>query len=216
MKMRLPYMPVTAPTPSSSSTSDPSTTAAYAQLSARRAPNPLLALDRVLLHSPPVASGWSSFLGAIRQETSLPADIRELCICRVAILNGAAYEWEHHAPILKGEGNLSEEALNEVKERKAWRGWETAVGEDDEDGEEKEKENRDLEGRLSERQRAVLAYADAMTIGVKVSDDIFARLKKSFDDRETVEITATVAAYNCVSRFLVALDVGEMSEKEKK
>jgi len=62
----------------------------------------------------------------------------------------------------------------------------------------------------------VLAYADAMTIGVKVSDDIFAWLRKLFDDRETVEITATVAAYNCVSRFLVALDVGEMSEKEKK
>ena len=211
--MRLPYMPATAPTPSSSSsTSDPSTAAAYAQLSARRAPNPLLALDRALLHSPPVASGWSSFLKAIRQETSLPADIRELCICRVAILNGAAYEWDHHAPILKGEGKLSEEALEEVKERKAWRGWETALGADDEDGEEK----RELEGRLSERQKAVLAYADAMTIGVKVSDDIFARLRKSFDDRETVEITATVAAYNCVSRFLVALDVGEMSEKEKK
>jgi hypothetical protein len=28
-------------------------------------------------------------------------------------------------------------------------------------------------------------------------------------DREVVELTATVAAYNCVSRFLVALDVGE-------
>lgn len=211
MNMRLPYMPATPPTPSSSSTSDPSTTAAYVQLSARRAPNPLLALDRALLHSPPVASGWSSFLGAIRQETSLPADIRELCICRVAILNGAAYEWEHHAPILKSEGKLSEEALEEVKERKAWRGWENAVGDN---GEEKEKGQ--VEGRLSERQKAVLAYADAMTIGIKVSDEIFAWLRRLFDDREIVEITATVAAYNCVSRFLVALDVGEMSEKERK
>ena len=82
------------------------------------------------------------------------------------------------------------------------------------DGEEKEK--GEMEGRLSERQRAVLAYADAMTIGIKVSDEIFAWIRRLFDDRETVEITATVAAYNCVSRFLVALDVGEMSEKEKK
>ena len=207
--MRLPYMPATPPTPSSSSTSDPSTTTAYAELSARRAPNPLLALDRALLHSPPVASGWSSFGRAIRQQTSLSADIRELCICRIAILNGAAYEWEHHVPILKSEGKLSDDALEEVKERKAWRGWENAVGEDG-------KEKGEVEGRLSERQRAVLAYADAMTISIKVSDDIFAWLRKLFDDREIVEITATVAAYNCVSRFLVALDVGEMSEKEKK
>ena len=210
-KMRLPYMPATAPTTSSSSMSDPSTTAAYEQLSARRAPNPLLALDRALLHSPPVASGWSSFLGAIRQQTSLPTDIRELCICRVAVLNGATYEWEHHAPILKSEGKLSEEALEDVKERKAWQGWENAWGKD-----ETGREEGDVGGALSERQRAVLAYADAMTIGIKVSDEIFALLRRSFDDRETVEITATVAAYNCVSRFLVALDVGEMSEKETK
>ena len=204
-------MPATPPTTSSASTSDPSTTAAYEQLSARRAPNPLLALDRALLHSPPVASGWSSFLGAIRQQTSLPADIRELCICRVAVLNGATYEWEHHAPILKDEGKLSQEALEHVKERKAWQGWENAWGKN-----ETGREDGEVGRALSDKQRAVLAYADAMTIGIKVSDEIFAWLRRSFDDREIVEITATVAAYNCVSRFLVALDVGEMSEKEKK
>ena len=204
-------MPATPPTTSSASTSDPSTTAAYEQLSARRAPNPLLALDRALLHSPPVASGWSSFLGAIRQQTSLPADIRELCICRVAVLNGATYEWEHHAPILKDEGKLSEEALEEVKERKAWQGWDSAWGKN-----ETGREEGEVGRALSDKQRAVLAYADAMTIGIKVSDEIFAWIRRSFDDREIVEITATVAAYNCVSRFLVALDVGEMSEKETK
>ena len=204
-------MPATPPTTSSASTSDPSTTAAYEQLSARRAPNPLLALDRALLHSSPVASGWSSFLGAIRQQTSLPADIRELCICRVAVLNGATYEWEHHAPILKDEGKLSEEALEEVKERKAWQGWESAWGKN-----ETGREEGEVGRALSDKQRAVLAYADAMTIGIKVSDEIFAWIRRSFDDREIVEITATVAAYNCVSRFLVALDVGEMSEKETK
>lgn len=48
-----------------------------------------------------------------------------------------------------------------------------------------------------------------MTIGVSVPDEVFAELKKHFSEQEVVEITATVAAYNCVSRFLVALDVGE-------
>lgn len=68
---------------------------------------------------------------------------------------------------------------------------------------------------MSERHRAVLAYCDAMTIGVKVSAENFARLRRVVAEQEVVEITATVAAYNCVSRFLVALDVGEMSERDE-
>lgn len=204
--MRLPYMPPTPP-PSSC----PSTTAAYTQLSARRSPNPLLQLDLALLHSPPVATGWSSFLGSIRTQTSIPADVRELCICRVAVLNGADYEWEHHVPILR-EAGVGERAVEEVKGRKAWRGW---IGEDAEVVAEEEDISHDDHGGLSEEQRAVLAYTDAMTIGVKVSDEIFGELKKRFSERDVVEITATVAGYNCVSRFLVALDVGEMGERNK-
>jgi alkylhydroperoxidase family enzyme len=48
-----------------------------------------------------------------------------------------------------------------------------------------------------------------MTLDVRVPDDVFGELKKHFSEREVVEITATVGAYNCVSRVLVALDVGE-------
>jgi len=112
------------------------------------------------------------------------------------VLNSAPYEWEHHAPILESEGGLSEEALEEVKKRKAWQGWED-VGE-----------------LFGEKQRAVLAYTDAMTIGIKVRDEVFAGLMEHFVEKEAVEVTATVAAYNCVSRFLVALDVGEANETE--
>ena len=204
--MRLPYVPNNPP-PSS----DAPTSAAYAQLSARRSPNPLLQLDLTLLHSPLVASGWSSFLGSIRTQTTLSADIRELCICRVAVLNGADYEWDHHVPILQ-EAGVAERAVAEIKNRKAWRGW---TVEDVDSVAEEGGTQRDDCGGLNELQRAVLAYTDAMTIGVKVSDDIFTPLKRLIDDRHVVEITATVAAYNCVSRFLVALDVGEMSEKKQ-
>ncbi|KAL9131750.1 MAG: hypothetical protein Q9175_006685 [Cornicularia normoerica] len=205
--MRLAYVTPYPPSPS-----DPSTTAAYAQLSSRRSPKPLQQLDLTLLHSPRVASGWSSFLGSIRTQTNLPADVRELCICRVAVLNGAEYEWEHHVPILRDAG-VEERAVEEIQSRKAWRGW---IGEDANAVAEEEDTQHDDYGGLNEKQRAVLAYTDAMTIGVKVSDDIFGELKNRFDERDAVEITATVAAYNCVNRFLVALDVGEMGEKKKK
>jgi alkylhydroperoxidase family enzyme len=53
-----------------------------------------------------------------------------------------------------------------------------------------------------------------MTLNVTVPDAVFMRLKDFFKEREVVEITATVAAYNCVSRFLVALDVGERNAQE--
>lgn len=210
--MRLPYAPVTAPPETASPNPqypEPSVAEAYAQLSARRAPEELQPLDLALLHSPSVAVGWSSFLGTIRTRTSLPADVRELCICRVAVLNGAAYEWEQHAPILQSKGGLSEEALEEVKQRRAWQGWDDTVGEKGSDSSDAE-----MAG-LNKRQRAVLAYCDAMTISVKVSEEIFATLRSVFAEKEVIEITATVAAYNCVSRFLVALDIGEMSAKNE-
>ena len=55
-------------------------------------------LDQVLLHSPPIAGGWNLLFGSIRRQTSLSADIREIAICRVALLNNTQYEWSYHTP----------------------------------------------------------------------------------------------------------------------
>ena len=58
-----------------------------------------------------------------------------------------------------------------------------------------------------------------MTLHVSVPGEVFAGLQKHFNEQEVVEITSTVAAYNCVSRFFVALNVAgttaqNASEKE--
>lgn len=66
---------------------------------------------------------------------------------------------------------------------------------------------------LSQAQGVVLKYTDAMTRTVSVPDGVFQALREEFNEREVVEITATAAAYNCVSRFLVALDVGEKNRQ---
>jgi alkylhydroperoxidase family enzyme len=175
--MRVPYVPNPPPT------NTPEEAAIVARVEARRKPRPLQPLDLALLHSPPVADGWNSFLGAVRTQTSLGDDIRELAISRVAVCNRAWYEWTHHAP-LAVKGGVSETALEAVK--------------------------RDVLGErpaeLNERQWAVLVFTDEMTRNVQVKDETFALLKSLFSDQEVVEITATVACYNCVSRFLVALD----------
>ncbi|KAJ5444222.1 uncharacterized protein N7458_008094 [Penicillium daleae] len=182
--MRLPYVPDPPPT------STPEEARILSNVQARRAPNPLLPLDLALLHSFPVTDGWNSFIGAIRTRTSLSTVVRELAICRVAVINGALFEWEQHAPLLT-QGGLSDEALNVIGDA------ETDFA-------------SDLAQRtLSREQRAVVRYTDAMTRTVTVPDEVFGELKECFSDKDVVEITATVAAYNCVSRFLVALDVGE-------
>jgi alkylhydroperoxidase family enzyme len=74
--------------------------------------------------------------------------------------------------------------------------------------------NQVNEGIQSEALAAVLSYTDAMTLNVRVPEDVFAKVKEHFSEREVVEITATIAAYNCVSRFLVALDVGERNAQK--
>ncbi|KAI0836748.1 AhpD-like protein [Hypoxylon sp. FL0890] len=191
--MRLPY------TPNPPTLSSPEDQAIVSRIAARRAPRPLQPLDLALLHAPPVADGWNSFLGAVRTRTMLDARVRELAICRVAVCNGAWYEWMHHAPLAVAAG-VSEEAMGWVKR-------EDLVNGDGKGEEEARKEAESL--GLGEREWAVLRYADEMTRNVEVSDGTFAALRKVCGEREVVEVTATVAAYNCVSRFLVALDVGE-------
>lgn len=46
-----------------------------------------------------------------------------------------------------------------------------------------------------------------MTRDVKVPDALMARIQQHFDPKGVVEIVATIAAYNMVSRLLVALNV---------
>lgn len=163
--MRLPYVDATDP----NAFTTPEEHAVVDRVRARRAPRPLQPLDLTLLHSPAVADGWNSFLGAVRTKTSLADDVREIAICRVAVCNEAWYEWAHHAPLAKA-GGVSDDGMKILEESV-------------------------LSGKnagLTEKQWAVVHYTDAMTKDVAVKDDIFSELKKHFSDQEVVEITATV------------------------
>jgi len=59
-----------------------------------------------------------------------------------------------------------------------------------------------------EAERVALEYADCMTIsGREVSDDLFARLRRFYDDDALVELTAIIAWENASSKFNRALRV---------
>lgn len=60
----------------------------------------------------------------------------------------------------------------------------------------------------NEAERVALEYADAMTLsGREVSDELFARLRKSYDDDALVELTAIIAWENASSKFNRALRI---------
>lgn len=59
-----------------------------------------------------------------------------------------------------------------------------------------------------DRERTALAYADAMTrTGEEISDELFERLRRHFDEDQIVELTAIIAWENSSSKFNHALGV---------
>lgn len=141
----------------------------------------VLHLYQMLLHSPPLAEGWLAFLTAVRQKLALPADLRELVIMRVAHLNGAPYEAAQHVPHALRAG-LTQPQLDALAD------WAASP-------------------HYTAQQRAVLALCDAITRDIHFPDELLAAVQSELGERQTVELVATVAAYNMVSRFLEALGI---------
>ena len=149
----------------------------------------LINLDKALLWSEPLARGWNVYLKAVRTDLSTSPKLRELGICTVALLTGAAYEYKHHAPDFLAAGGTQAEldALNSVVKADA----------------------RDTAAHpaLGAVEQLVIQYAAQMTLDVKVADEVFNALRQHFDTTQLVELTSAIATYNMVARFLVALGV---------
>ncbi len=62
-------------------------------MQARRPNGELIGIDRVLLKSVPLATGWNELLSRVRADFSLELIYLELIMLRVAVLNGAQFEW---------------------------------------------------------------------------------------------------------------------------
>ncbi len=142
----------------------------------------VLHLYQMLMHSPPLAEGWLGFMTQVRQKLALSGALRELVIMRIAHLNGAPYEADQHAPIALKEG-LSPAQLDALAD------WRAAPA------------------RYTPQQRDVLALCDAMTRDVHVDAAVVEAARGHLGERQLVELVATIASYNMVSRFLEALQI---------
>jgi alkylhydroperoxidase family enzyme len=152
---------------------------------ARRGGN-LLNLDRMLLHSPSFANGWNAFLREVRTGLELPPRLRELAMCVVAVLNGAEYEFHHHAPeFIKAGG--TEKQVEALRQPDA---------------------SLHDAALFDAAERAAIRLTIEMTREVQVSDAAFSAVGAALgNDRLVVELVGVIATYNMVSRFLVALGV---------
>jgi AhpD family alkylhydroperoxidase len=142
-------------------------------------------LYQALLNSPPIADGWEQMLSAVRNRNSLPADVRELVILRVAILNRAPYEFEAHVPHARAAGasDAAIEAMRQLPQAP--------------------------DAPLNAAQRVAVRLADAMTRTIDVPDALYEEVRAQFGTQQSqLDLVATIAAYNRVSRLLVALQIG--------
>lgn len=141
-------------------------------------------LYQVLLNSPPIARGWEQMLSAVRNRNSLPAGLRELVILRVAVLNRAPYEFDAHVPHALAAG-VPQAAIKTTRVI-------PLAG----------------DAPLSLTERVAVQLTDSMTRDIEVPDPLFAKVRTHFDAQAQIDLVATIAAYNMVSRFLVALQIG--------
>jgi len=107
----------------------------------RRGGTPLN-LGRWLLHGARQAREWNSLMCAIRGQTRVDGELRELVILRVGVLYRAPYEFALHAPVALAEGAPQAQ----VDAARDWQG----------------------SAMFDARSRDVLTYADAVTLQVQV------------------------------------------------
>ncbi len=146
----------------------------------------LLNLDRMLLYSPPFATGWNNFLSTVRNDLDIPAKLRELAICVIAILNEAEYEFiQHAAEFLKAGGTEDQlAALQQI-------------------------DHPDSNSLLfNPQENAIIQLSMEMTRTVQVNETTMTAVKNVLqNDQHLVEIIGVIATYNMVSRYLVALGI---------
>lgn len=142
----------------------------------------LINVYKLLLHSPALAATWFAHNNAVRWKTELEGRLREMVIIRVGHVLRVPYIVRQHVPNLALPEGLS---LEECEALEAW----------------------EASALFSEPERAVLGYADAMTRDVAVANEVFARVRTFFSERQIVDLTILIGTYNMHARVVQALEI---------
>ena len=134
-----------------------------------------------LANAPVVADAVLTMAMALRKQTALDRQLRELAVLTVGHTLQAEYEIAHHhnSAVKVGVGAAKLAGL-------------------------REESRADL---YSEAELAVIDYARAVTLTGKADDVLWARVAKVLPLQEQVELVVTVAWYNAVVRMILPLEI---------
>lgn len=142
----------------------------------------LINIYRLMLHSPALANSWFNLNSAVRYQTEVDGQNREIAVIRIAILNGVEYVLRAHGPAYALKEGLTPQQVDALTD------WNAST-------------------LFTDKQRALLAYVDAMTRDIEVPDEVFDAVRKHFSERQTVELTMLIGTYNMLTRVLKALKI---------
>jgi AhpD family alkylhydroperoxidase len=151
--------------------------------SARRMYGRSLEPSRVIAHHKTLLAGFGAIsVASDRLSHAVPEPIKNLAMLRTAQLIGCEWCLDFGSYLARQSG------IEEAKLRELSR-WREADA-------------------FDERERLVLEYADAMTrTPAEVTDELFARLREHFDERQMVELTIAISLENLYSRTNWALGI---------
>jgi 4-carboxymuconolactone decarboxylase len=142
----------------------------------------LINVYKLLLHTPALAASWLDLISTARFKTALDGRLREIVIIRVGYLNRTDYVVKQHVPVLSVPEGVSKQESDALAD---WR----------------------ASNFFDARERAALAYADAMTRDIDVPDSVFDALRPHFSEQQIVELTVLIGIYNMHTRVFTALRI---------
>jgi AhpD family alkylhydroperoxidase len=125
--------------------------------------------------------GWLRFAGRLMPRGTLPRRDTELVILRVAHLRSCEYELVHHKRLGRRAG-LSDEELTRVAEGSSTPGW-------------------------TDRDRALLAAAEALHRDGDMDDATWSALRDHLDEREAIELCMLAGHYEMLATVIAALRI---------
>ncbi len=143
----------------------------------------LIPVYGLLLNSPELALSWMQFLNAVRWKIKLSARLREMVILRVALHNKSEYVIDVHRKNFTESDGLSHDECDALLKKKL------------------------PQSSFSHEELSVIAYVDQLTLKANVDDEVFAGVKAHLSDRQLVELSVLIGAYNMHTRVMSALRI---------
>lgn len=154
-----------------------------------------LNISKLLAHSPATVNHWSKIAGAHFKDLELSSKNRELVILLSTAKFRSTYEWTHHSTVSAKEG-VTDAQREVIAQAGRQKGYFSAQG-----------KLESLADLFTPREKTLLLFIEAVIDGPEVADELWAKAKTEFSDREVVEMITLQGFYYTFSRLTTVLNV---------